>query len=141
MKAEEVLELIEDFVDEREVVSERRVRATTDKERYRKALQELSNQNIQHISTISGTDMGEEIELIYHVSCGNGTLLDLSIEIPKDERKVPTVTDIFPGAVLYERELMDLLGIEVQNHPDPRRLVLPDDWPEGKYPLIREEGK
>lgn len=139
MKGGEVVKLIEDFIDESEVVSERRVRARSDVKRFRDALQELSDHGIQHITTITGTDMGKEIELTYHISCGNGTLLDLSITIPRDERKVPTVTDIFPGALLYERELMDLLGVRVQDHPDPRRLLLPDDWPKGRYPLLRKE--
>jgi len=38
---------------------------------------------------------------------------------------------------LYERELLDLLGITPRGHPDPRRLVLPDDWP-GGYPLRKD---
>jgi len=52
-----------------------------------------------------------------------------------------SVTDIFPGAVLYERDLMEMLGVKVENHPDPRRLFLPEDWPEGNYPLLKEAKK
>lgn len=139
MKPEKVIELIEDYVEESEIVSDRRLRAITDRDRYKNILESLREEGIRRISTISGTDMGEEIELIYHVSCGDGVLLDLKMDVPIDDLKVRTITDIFPGAILFERELMDLLGVEIEDHPDPRRLVLADDWPEGKYPLRREE--
>lgn len=139
MKPERVAEIIGDHIDESEVVSERRIHAVTDRDRYRDALLTLRKQDFQHLTTISGTDIGDEIELIYHVDCGDGVLLDLAMSIPKDSLEVQTVTDIYPGAILYERELMDLLGVEVKDHPDPRRLLLSDDWPDGKYPLRRED--
>lgn len=43
-----------------------------------------------------------------------------------------------PAANWAEREVQDLLGIPLRNHPDPRRLVLSDDWPEGLHPLRRD---
>ena len=43
-----------------------------------------------------------------------------------------------PAANWAEREIQDLLGIPVRNHPDPRKLVLADDWPDGLYPLRRD---
>lgn len=135
MRPEEVTDLIEDYVDETEVSGERRVRAETDKERYRDALQKLSEYDLYHVTTISGTDRGDEFELIYHVDCRDGTLLDLSIDIPKNEAKVHTISDIFPGAQIYELEVRDLLGIEIEGHPNIRKLLLADDWPENKHPL------
>lgn len=139
MKPDDVVNVVEDYVDDTEIVSERRVQAATDMERYRDALQAISDQGIQHLSTISGTDMGEEIELIYHLDCGDGVLLDLSMDVPKDDLEVQTITDIFPSAVLYELELRDLLGVEIKDHPNPRKLYMADDWPEDKYPLRLEE--
>ena len=37
-----------------------------------------------------------------------------------------------------EREMTELLGINFKGHPDMRRLLLPDEWPEGIYPLRRD---
>ena len=50
----------------------------------------------------------------------------------------PSVTPLVPAAHWYEREVQDLLGLEPEGHPDPRRLVLHDDWPDGVYPLRKD---
>jgi membrane-bound hydrogenase subunit beta len=44
-----------------------------------------------------------------------------------------------PGATFTEREKQEMLGIEVVGIPDPRRLFLPDDFPEGVYPWRKDE--
>jgi len=50
----------------------------------------------------------------------------------------PSVTPAIPAAHWYEREVRDMLGIVPDGHPDPRRLVLHDDWPEGVHPLRKD---
>lgn len=134
MKASEVCEIIKTNVEELEIVDERRVKALTDGRRYRNALSDLKARGVQHLSTISGVDLGERIAVVYHVDCG-GTLLNLKLHLDKRDPTLETVTDIFEGAILYERELMEMLGIKIKGHPDPRRLFLPDDWQAEKYPL------
>lgn len=55
------------------------------------------------------------------------------------ERPVaPSITPIVPGASWAELEMRDLLGIECAGHPDPRPLVLPDDFPAGVHPLRKD---
>jgi Ni,Fe-hydrogenase III large subunit/Ni,Fe-hydrogenase III component G len=56
---------------------------------------------------------------------------------PRDA-SFPSVTPLVPAANWYEREVRDLLGIEPVGHPDPRSLVLHDDWPEGFHPLRKD---
>ena len=138
MRAEEVVALLDKHTNEGKVVSQRRVSASTSKENYKEVLKVLRGQGIQHLTTITGVDVGEEIEVIYHLDCGSGVLLDLKFRVPKKKLSIDTVTDIFPGASFYERELMEMLGVKVKKHPDPRRLFLPDDWPKKEYPLRRE---
>ena len=47
-----------------------------------------------------------------------------------------TVTDIWEGADWYERELFDLFGIKFIEHPDLKRILMPDDWK--GHPLLRD---
>ena len=140
MKASEVGEVIKRRVRKLKVISERRIRAETDKDHYRDVLYDLRGRGIQHLITISGVDLGREISIVYHIDCGNGSLLNLKLKLDKGAPVLQTITDIFPGAILYERELMDMLGVNFEGHPDPRRLFLPDDWPADEYPL-RKKGE
>jgi Ni,Fe-hydrogenase III component G len=140
MNADQVAKLIKKYADDVKIVGARQVFATTDKERYLEALTALRDNDLKHLTTITGVDRGEVIEIIYHIHCGEA-LLNLKLALPKTDLEIETITDIFPGAILYERELMEMLGVQVKGHPDPRRLFLSDDWPIGKFPLRKEAEK
>ena len=55
---------------------------------------------------------------------------------------VPSIVQVWPAANWLEREIHDLMGIDFEGHPDPRRLLMPDDWdghPHRRdYPLGKE---
>ena len=91
-----------------------------------------------NLGTITGLDSGEKFEIIYHFYDAQGLVFNLKVFIPRDDPKVPSVTEVFPGSFLYERELMDLFGIEVVGTPSGRRYPLPDNWPAGQYPLRKD---
>jgi NADH:ubiquinone oxidoreductase subunit C len=90
-----------------------------------------------HLATVTGVDLGENFEITYHLDDGN-TLLSLKTRVPKSDAKIDTITDIIPGAVLYERELYEMFGVLVNGHPDLRPVMLPDGWPKDLYPLRKE---
>lgn len=56
--------------------------------------------------------------------------------VPNDTATVPSVVSIWPSANWMEREVYDLFGVVFDNHPDLRRLVMPDDF--GSYPLRKD---
>jgi len=62
----------------------------------------------------------------------------LQVEVAPGDEQVPSITPQVPAANWAEREMRDVLGIEPVAHPDPRRLVLADDWPEGIHPLRKD---
>ncbi len=62
-------------------------------------------------------------------------LLRLRASLPDVAPAYPSVGRLLPAALWDEREMRDLLGIEPVGHPDPRRLVLHDDFPDGYHPL------
>ncbi|MCA1839762.1 MAG: NADH-quinone oxidoreductase subunit C [Actinomycetota bacterium] len=50
--------------------------------------------------------------------------------------KTRSVVDLWPGANFHEREAFDMFGIEFEGHPDPTRILMPDEW-EG-HPLRKD---
>ena len=97
----------------------------------------LEKLDIRHVSTISGRDTTTNIEINYHFA-RPGVVITVKTLTDRQMPAVRTITDLFPGAILYEREIHDILGVKFEGHPDPRRLVLPDDWPDGVYPLRKD---
>ena len=76
-------------------------------------------------------------EVIYIlVSLSHRTRLRLKVRLQGDDAHLATVSGIWPAANWLEREVWDLFGIEFDGHPDPRRLLMPEDW-EG-YPLRKD---
>ena len=62
--------------------------------------------------------------------------LRVKVRLPADDPHLPSVTGIWPAANWLEREVWDLFGIAFDGHPDPRRLLMPEDW-EG-FPLRKD---
>ena len=101
-------------------------------------------QKYPHLAIISSSDLGAEVELIYHFTIYYGQHLEelslgLRVKLPKSDLKIPTITDLIPGAIFTERETQEMMGVEVVGIPDKRRLFLPEDFPEGAYPWRKDE--
>ncbi|TET26059.1 MAG: hypothetical protein E3J73_05155 [Candidatus Bathyarchaeum sp.] len=128
---------LEDAILEFRVPKPRKAYVLLKPERHRDAISLLLKQvENAELSTITGTDLGNEIELNYHMACG-GTIT-IKSRVPREKPVIRTITDILPGANLYEREVFDLLGVIFEGHPNLQRLMLPENWPQGDYPLRRD---
>jgi Ni,Fe-hydrogenase III large subunit/Ni,Fe-hydrogenase III component G len=82
---------------------------------------------------------GQGFEVL-HCFALDGEHLRLAVRVPLDAERpvIPSITPFIPGASWAELEIRDLLGIEVAGHPDPRRLVLPDGFPDNVHPLRKD---
>jgi NADH-quinone oxidoreductase subunit C len=49
--------------------------------------------------------------------------------VPKDPGQIPSSSAVYRAAQWHERECAEMFGIEFTGHPDPRNILLPDDWP------------
>jgi NADH-quinone oxidoreductase subunit C len=92
------------------------------------------------LSTITGVDRlpaEPRFEVVYHLhSTATRERLRLKCRLPGDSPAIDSVAGVWRAADWYERETFDLFGIRFQNHPDLRRIMLPDDW-EG-HPLRKD---
>ena len=76
-------------------------------------------------------------ELVYLlVSIDHRLRLRVKVKLQGMDARLPTVSGLWPAANWLEREVWDLFGITFEGHPDPRRLLMPEDW-EG-YPLRKD---
>jgi Ni,Fe-hydrogenase III large subunit/Ni,Fe-hydrogenase III component G len=61
------------------------------------------------------------------------------VHLPKDDPSIISIASAIPGAAWAEREFRDLVGIEPVGHPQPKRLILPDGWPDNAHPLRKDQ--
>jgi Ni,Fe-hydrogenase III component G len=93
-----------------------------------------------YLSAVTGLDYGPEagrLEVLYHF-CNRAAVVTLRVSLPREKPVVPSVCGVIPSATLFEREVMEMFGVVCEGTPDPRRLFLPDDWPDGTYPLRKD---
>jgi Ni,Fe-hydrogenase III component G len=142
MNNEEILDKInaglKEKVQESAWAAPRRINLKVDRQHLLSVLGYLKEQfRMAHLATISGVDLGDFFEVIYHLS-NEAVTVNVRILTPRQEPRIPSVCPVIPGAILYERELQDMFGMVVDDIPDPRRLLLCDDWPEGQFPLRKD---
>ncbi len=91
----------------------------------------------------TGIDSDDCFEILYHYSYDQtGCVITIKTFIrDRQQPQIESITPFLPAAEWIEREIHDILGIEFKNHPNLRRLILADDWPEGVYPMRKEVKK
>ena len=62
----------------------------------------------------------------------------IKVFVNDEDLTIPSITDVYPSANFYEREVYDMFGIIFSDHPDLTRILMPDDW-QG-YPLRKNYG-
>ena len=87
----------------------------------------------------SGSDAREYFEILYHFTIEDiNLLISLRVKLDRKNPQIDSLAPVFEGANWIEREIHELLGINFKGHPDLRKLLLPDEWPKGVYPLRQD---
>jgi len=120
-----------------QVRRERRLFVTVKADVLKPAVTYLANAGFLHLTTITGIDLGEQLGVICHLD-RQGVQLSLKTTVPDSHPVLKTITDVVPGAIFYEREVHDLLGVVFEGHPDLSPLVLPEGWPKDLHPLRKK---
>lgn len=87
------------------------------------------------LMNVAAVDTGERFEVVYNVcSYALKHRLFFKIVLDREKPEIESVISVWPAANWYEREMWELYGINVRNHPNLTRFLLPDDWNEG-FPM------
>jgi Ni,Fe-hydrogenase III component G len=100
----------------------------------------LRVKRLAYLAGIVGLDLGPEsgeMEVLYHF-CPGDALITLRVRVPREGGMVPSLSGIIPSAEVYERELREMFGVEIDGLRNKAHLYLPDGWPEGAYPLRKD---
>ncbi len=97
----------------------------------------LHSQGFDYLADVTAVDWQDRIEVVYQFTALNrNEKIALRLDLDRQKPEVNSITSIWKGANFQEREVYDLMGVIFTNHPDLRRILLPEDW-EG-YPLRKD---
>lgn len=92
---------------------------------------------MDYLSNLTGADYPEYVEMVYHLySFSLNQTVTVKSRLPNNRPEAPSVTALWPGADLQEREVFDLLGVHFTSHPNLTRVLLPEGF-EG-HPLRKD---
>ena len=95
------------------------------------ALRRLRDQaGFDHLSCVTAQEYEDRYESIYHLTSYDDRTQEVSIVVPADKENPvsQSANEVFRTADWHEREAYDLIGIEYDEHPDLRRILLPETW-------------
>ncbi|MDR0439329.1 MAG: NADH-quinone oxidoreductase subunit C [Methanocalculaceae archaeon] len=114
------------------------------------AVEELMKIWYPHLSCIAGYDKGEtspylRVQYIFSIYGGVSAseyMIIFSLDVPKSDARLPTITDLLEGAEFTEREKTEYLGITIDGlAPATHKFFLPQDFPDNIYPLRKDDKK
>ena len=83
----------------------------------------------EDMTAVDWFPLAPRFQLSYHIlSFGMKERIRLRVLLDEADPSVDSITPVWAGANYYEREVFDLFGIHFADHPDLRRIMLPDDW-------------
>ncbi len=107
-----------------------------EKEKLREIFNFLKEKGFRFLSFITAVHFKDYFEIVYALrNIPEKDIIFLKTKI-KENEEIETLCDIYSGANWMEREIYDLFGIKFKNHPDLRRILLPEDY-EG-HPLRKD---
>jgi NADH-quinone oxidoreductase subunit C len=109
-------------------------------EEIRVAAETVKNAGYNFFEDLTAVDWfpsSPRFQLSYHIlSHPHKERIRLRVMLEEASPSVESITAVWPSANFYEREVFDLFGIRFDEHPNLRRILMPDDW-EG-YPLRKD---
>jgi len=90
-----------------------------------------------YLFCLTCVDWKTHLTMVYHLSSTRHRHnIVIKSKLNREKPEIQTVCDIWRTAEFHEREVYELFGVNFLNHPDLRKLILPDDWV--GYPLRKD---
>ena len=84
---------------------------------------------LSSITALDWIPADPRFEVVYHLhSLERNERLRLKCRLAGENPEVDSVTSVWRGANWYEREVFDMFGVRFRNHPDLKRILMPEDW-------------
>ncbi len=97
----------------------------------------LQYDSLADVTCVDWTPSEPRFEVIYHLfSTVTKKRVRLKVRLGADDPAVDSLTPLWAGANFFEREVFDLFGVRFNEHPNPKRILMPDNW-EG-HPLRKD---
>lgn len=96
-----------------------------------------SDRKMDFLFCVTCVDWKTHLTMVYHLrSTQTDETLVIKVQLDRNSPEIATVSDIWRTAEFHEREAFEMFGVQFINHPDLRKLILPDDF-EG-YPMRKD---
>ena len=134
-----------DAIKETKIQRPGRPWANIDKTRFHEVAQFVKDElGFDHAKAAAGVDFEREkkIEVLYLAASYSRPelwpiILHLRTELPRDDPRMPTLTDVWYSVHFHEREVFEMFGVQFEGHPDLRKLLTLDNW-EGPPPMRKD---
>ena len=92
---------------------------------------------LSDITCVDWQPLTPRFEVVYQLfSTVTKRQVRLKVRLPEADASVDSLTPIWQGANFFEREVFDLFGVRFDQHPNLKRIMMPDNW-EG-HPLRKD---
>ena len=102
-----------------------------------KSLKSTAGFDFDYLFCLTCVDWKTHLTMVYHLtSTSHRHTVVVKVKLDRNKSEIETVCDIWRTAEFHEREVYELFGVNFLNHPDLRRLILPDEW--DGFPLRKD---
>jgi len=139
-KLETVAQLLLDFTKTSNSLVTNRLNLSIGAEDLVAVVAKLREAHWGYLSAITGLDQGSEaakIEVLYQF-CAGDDVLTLRVLLDRAAPTLPSLCSIIPSANVLEWELSEMFGVTIADSRNPKHLYLPDEWPDGVYPMLKD---
>jgi Ni,Fe-hydrogenase III component G len=138
--------ILEKWIERSQTTDENRLDIWISTANLKPAVQSLVEIRWGYLITITGLDIPPvrdqdnnelqpgQLEALYHFA-NDADIITIRVKVPYSKPQIDSICEIIPSATIYEREVIELFGFDLLNTPNTEKLILPDSWPEGVYPL------